>query len=125
MNRVRTPGLRAALLLVGALSLRPGSVEAQEAQLHACVIPGTGTLYLIKRPGLPEACVRSEHVECPWIELPDELARQCRASATAGRARQAPDEAGGGRLEREPGTHPGEGSRSVPLCPRCKISVMF
>ena len=66
-----------------------------------------------------------DSVECPGIELPDELARKRRAASATCGAGQPPDEPGGGGLEREPCSHPGERSRSLPLCSPCKMSVMI
>lgn len=47
-------GLPAALL---ALSF------AADDELHACYVPGSGTVYRIKEPGLPDACRSAQHVE--------------------------------------------------------------
>lgn len=47
-------GLPAALL---ALSF------AANDELHACYVPGSGTVYRIKEPGLPDSCRSHKHVE--------------------------------------------------------------
>ena len=70
-----------------------------------------------------------EGVERPAIELPDELARERRATAASGGAREPPDEPGGGGLEREPCSHPSarlaEASRSTDLAIDRKCSSML
>src|SRR5687767_4674200 len=57
--------LRAAFVLagLGCVALpRGASAQATPQQLVACVIPGTGTLYL-PNGGAPGPCVRPEHVQ--------------------------------------------------------------
>jgi hypothetical protein len=85
--RMRFPTLRLALC-AGALLTTPSLLAAQEgAQMngasakpmsvtdaktfYACYVPGTGTVYRIREPGLPDECGKSgqkQHVEFSWTE---------------------------------------------------------
>lgn len=57
------------LTAVIAIPLFAGTSSAQEsAGLHACYMPGTGVVYLIRQPGLPDECRASQHVEFYWAE---------------------------------------------------------
>ena len=63
-----------------------------------------------------------ERVERAGIELPDELPGQRRPAAATRRAREPPDEPGGGRLEGESGAHPAERTRvTVPALDSLQI----
>jgi trimeric autotransporter adhesin len=58
-----------ALLLLLAL-LHPAGARAQAGEtLHACFVPGSGTVYRIAAPGLPAECLASEHVRFSWSTL--------------------------------------------------------
>ena len=54
-----------ALAMVG---LAPRGADAQETEtlVHACLIPGTGTLYVIRQDGTPDNCVRDNHILFTW-----------------------------------------------------------
>ena len=61
----------AGLLVTGRLVSAAGNVQAQSTaqittkQLSACYVPATGTVYLIKQPGLRSECA-SGHVQFSW-----------------------------------------------------------
>ena len=64
--------LRTALLggvaVLAVLALAPERTRAQEL-VHACLIPGTGTLYIIQQAGLPGGCVRDSHILFEWNQV--------------------------------------------------------
>lgn len=80
---VPVPGLVAALLLVA-----PGTAQAQAEILHACYMPATGVMYLIKLSGLPDACRSDDHVEIAFRTVSS-------ASAQAAGPALAPGQPGG------------------------------
>ncbi|HET7038509.1 MAG TPA: tail fiber domain-containing protein [Gemmatimonadales bacterium] len=43
-----------------------GPLAAQSAPFEACYVPSVGAVYLIKRTGLPSACLASTHVAVSW-----------------------------------------------------------
>src|SRR5215213_6875617 len=48
----------------------PSMARAQAATadtIRACYVPATGTIYRIRKTGLPNECVASSHVEFWWI----------------------------------------------------------
>jgi hypothetical protein len=50
--------------------LLPTGAQAQASEtLHACFVPGSGTVYRIAAPGLPAECLASEHVRFSWNPL--------------------------------------------------------
>lgn len=53
------------LTLVGGLALIPAAAQAQATTFTACVVPKTGTLYLIKVDGSPTKCGQN-HTEVTW-----------------------------------------------------------
>src|SRR5438093_8747073 len=61
----------AGLLVTGRLVSAAGNVQAQSTaqittkQFFACYVPATGTVYLIKQPGLRSECA-SGHVQFSW-----------------------------------------------------------
>jgi hypothetical protein len=71
MSTIRT--LAAAALVSSALV--PAALRAQDAavpaagprRLTACSVPGSGTMYRIKEPGMPAACAPG-HAEFSWID---------------------------------------------------------
>ena len=66
----------AGLLVTGRLVSAAGNVQAQSTaqittkQLSACYVPATGTVYLIKQPGLRSECA-SGHVQFSWSAAGD------------------------------------------------------
>ena len=64
-----TPGLRAVLLAALVVSV-PGSVRAQSTPktFFACYVSSTGTVYLIKEPGLRTDCANQNHIPFSWID---------------------------------------------------------
>jgi hypothetical protein len=59
--RVLPPLLSLTLLLL------PAGARAQAGEtLHACFVPGSGTVYRIAAPGLPAECLAGEHVRFSW-----------------------------------------------------------
>lgn len=42
------------------------SGQALPVTLSACYVPGTGAMYLVGQPGLPAACIRSDHKQLDW-----------------------------------------------------------
>src|SRR6266550_6257240 len=68
----------AGLLATGLLVTAAGSLQAQTQiqtakQFFACYVPATGTVYLIKQPGLRSECV-SGHVQFSWSASGDATA---------------------------------------------------
>jgi hypothetical protein len=59
----RLAGLAAVLLVVPT---RPAT--AQPATFFACFVPSVGAIYMIKRTGLPQACLGATHVEITWTD---------------------------------------------------------
>ena len=45
--------------------------RAEPEVYYACYVPGSGTIYRIKAPGLPDACTGSKHVEFSWSSQPE------------------------------------------------------
>jgi hypothetical protein len=69
-RRPRTLPLLLLLLPLLAPPLRPAEARAQASEtLHACFVPGSGTVYRIAAPGLPAECLASEHVRFSWSTL--------------------------------------------------------
>jgi hypothetical protein len=54
---------------LGALVVVAASAVGQTAQtFEACYVPEVGAIYLIKLPGLPQACLSNTHVLITWTE---------------------------------------------------------
>jgi hypothetical protein len=51
-----------------ALGLAAASPAAAQQTFYACYVPDVGAVYLIKIPGLPDACLSGSHVEVSWTE---------------------------------------------------------
>jgi len=58
----------AAIVAMLMAVVAPGA-EAQTSS--ACYVPGTGVVYRIKQPGLPQACRAQTHIEFAWDALAD------------------------------------------------------
>jgi hypothetical protein len=61
----RSARMLASVVLV-AETLAPEVVGAQAAQLMACFVPRSGTLYLVGQNGTPTACRATHHVLVQW-----------------------------------------------------------
>lgn len=55
-----------ASLAIAAATLGSESAGAQAAQLMACFVPRSGTLYLVGQNGAPSACRATDHVLVQW-----------------------------------------------------------
>jgi hypothetical protein len=64
MTTMRNLQFTLPLMALMAMGTVPGEATAQGSNtLRACLIPGTGTLYIIGQVSTPNACVRGEHIE--------------------------------------------------------------
>src|SRR6266566_5543291 len=66
--RLRGLLLRGAAAAVTLGVCLPSAVMAQSSAFAACYVPQVGAMYLIKRTGLPSACLASAHVEIGWTQ---------------------------------------------------------
>ena len=60
--------LLASVALLAVAVLTPERTQAQQI-VHVCLIPGTGTLYIINREGVPQGCVRASHIPFAWNQV--------------------------------------------------------
>lgn len=58
-------GLIGIVLLAGFLP-NEGGAQAASQTLYACYVPSSGTVYRVKTPNAPTACVDASHVEFSW-----------------------------------------------------------
>lgn len=65
---IRSVLLRAMGAVVALCATLQHPVGAQNATFTACYVPQVGAMYLIKRTGLPNACLSTAHVEISWTE---------------------------------------------------------
>jgi hypothetical protein len=65
---IRSLSVRAASVAVALAALFAGPAGAQGTTYTACYVPSVGAVYLIKRSGLPSACLSTAHVEFSWTE---------------------------------------------------------
>jgi hypothetical protein len=59
----------ATLVLVAALAAAPASLVAQSptpSTIDACYVPASGTIYRIKAPNAPAACLSPTHAPFTW-----------------------------------------------------------
>jgi hypothetical protein len=61
-------GPAAAIALVSTAAMVQEVAAQEVAVYHACYIPGTGTVYRIKAPGLRQECTSHTHVAFSWRE---------------------------------------------------------
>ncbi len=60
--------LRGAATALAVGPILAGPARAQSQAFSACFVPQVGAMYLIKRSGLPTACLSATHVEITWTE---------------------------------------------------------
>jgi hypothetical protein len=58
----------AALLLIGGAGAAQAQEEPPATTLHACYMPGTGTVYRILTQGTPPRCRSAGHVQFSWTD---------------------------------------------------------
>src|SRR5690606_31614934 len=67
MNRHGSLCLLPVLASFALAGARPALAQETPPQtIEACYVPATGTVYRIKAPGLPTACLSSSHVAFSW-----------------------------------------------------------
>ncbi len=65
-HRLLTLALTAFILVLTAGTASVAAQGALPDTLHACFVPGSGTIYRIKATGLPTNCLAPAHVAFQW-----------------------------------------------------------
>ena len=72
-SAIRSMGLASVLAVGGLLApnvadAQSGAIQSLEASpvIFACYVPKSGTVYRIKTPSTPAACLSGNHIEFSW-----------------------------------------------------------